>query len=99
MRRGFDPMGPGGDGWWLAGTTIGTVLFLAAIAAIVWLIVRAVSGPRTDDPFRRAAARYAAGKIERVEFERIQRDLRTVGQVTPTEATVSGSPVESPNDT
>lgn len=38
-------------------------------------------GSLADDPLRRVAARYATGKIERVEFERIQRDLDAVAEV------------------
>lgn len=50
------------------------VILLAGVALLVWLFTRR---PRVmvTDPMRRVAARYAAGEIERVEFERIRQDL------------------------
>jgi uncharacterized membrane protein len=55
------------------------ILMLVLLAGLVVLLFRSFRGRHlTDipaDPLRRAAARYAAGDIERVEFERIQHDL------------------------
>jgi uncharacterized membrane protein len=66
------------------------ILMLALLAGLVVLLVWSFRRPRLAggdvDPLRRAAARYAAGDIERVEFERIQRDLTT----TPTATTPLG---------
>jgi uncharacterized membrane protein len=57
------------------------ILMLALLAGLVVLLVWSLRRPRLStgdaDPLRRAAARYASGDIERVEFERIQRDLTT----------------------
>ncbi len=78
MRRGFEPWDHGFDGRFFAGWAIWLLMFLVVVGALVWLLVRTFNHPRTADPLRRAAARYAAGKIERVEFERIRRDLAAV---------------------
>ncbi len=49
---------------------------LVGLAIVVIRSFRPRSMPVVDtDPLRRAAGRYAGGEIERVEFERIQRDL------------------------
>lgn len=62
------------------------ILMLALLAGLVILLFWALRRPRLSggdaDPLRRAAARYAAGDIERVEFERIQRDLTTAPAAT-----------------
>lgn len=50
-------------------------LFVALIVVVIWSLRRPPALRGDTDPLRRAAARYAAGEIERVEFERIQRDL------------------------
>lgn len=57
------------EGWFLGGVVL-LILVGAAIAAFLFYLRR-----RDDDPMRRAARRYGAGRIEQVEFERIQRDL------------------------
>jgi uncharacterized membrane protein len=63
-----------GHGWFWLFPLIGfTLMILLAVALVVFLIRG--GGPRDTDPMRRAAARYAAGRIDRTEFERIQRDL------------------------
>jgi len=50
-------------------------LFVALVFVVIWSLRRPPVSRGDADPLRRAAARYAAGEIERVEFERIQRDL------------------------
>jgi uncharacterized membrane protein len=60
-------------------------LLVGLVAALFWSFRRPRLGSGTD-PLRRAAARYASGEIERVEFERIQRDL--------TSTTVAKTPLE-----
>jgi hypothetical protein len=60
-------------GFWFGGWLLFILLLLGLVAFGVWLFRR--RGTFDDDPMRRAAGRYASGKIERVEFERIQRDL------------------------
>lgn len=52
-----------------------SVLVLASLVGLaVWLIMRGRSAS-TSDPLRQAAARYAAGKIDLAEFQRIERTL------------------------
>ena len=55
------------------------ILMLALVAGLVMLTFMALRRRPVSladvEPLRRAAARYAAGEIERVEFERIQNDL------------------------
>lgn len=78
--RGFGPgMGPGFDSWlgrewWVVGALLTLLLVAALVAVIVWLVMRD-RRPRSDDPLRTAAARYAAGRISRDEFETIRRNL------------------------
>jgi uncharacterized membrane protein len=57
------------------------LLMFALIVGLVMVAIRSFRPrPLVDtDPLRRAAGRYAAGEIERVEFERIQRDLTQPG--------------------
>lgn len=50
-------------------------LFIALAFVVIWSLRRPPVSRGDADPLRRAAGRYAAGEIERVEFERIQRDL------------------------
>jgi uncharacterized membrane protein len=50
-------------------------LFVALVIFVIWSVRRPPLTRSDTDPLRRAAARYAAGEIEQVEFERIQRDL------------------------
>ncbi len=87
MHRGF---GEGHvDGWfWLWGG-LPLLLFLAAVILLVVILVRGRTSSDAGDPFRRVAARYAAGEIERVEFERIQRDLL---------AAEAGRPLQEPDE-
>lgn len=66
------------------------ILMLLLLAGLLVLLFRALRRPQASgvdtDPLRRAAARYASGDIERVEFERIQHDLsRTAVAATPVE--------------
>jgi uncharacterized membrane protein len=95
MRRGFEPMEHGFDGWFLAREAMVLVLLLVVVGTLVWLLVRTFASPRTEDPLRRAAARYAAGKIERVEFERIQRDLAAV-ETAPVPASAPATTSQEP---
>jgi putative membrane protein len=69
----------GGGGWLMIG--IGMVLWVAVIALVVWLVVRA-SGPRTGGPGSETAEellrrRNAAGEIDTEEFQRRLETLRT----------------------
>ncbi len=87
VHRGF---GDGHmDGWFWFWGWLPMVLFLIAAVALIVVLVRSKRPVDTGDPFRRVAARYAAGEIERVEFERIQRDLRTVE---------AGRPLDEPGE-
>jgi uncharacterized membrane protein len=65
------------------------ILMLALLAAlvvtVVWAFRRRPAVVGNGDPLRRAAGRYAAGEIERVEFERIQQDLARAPVTTPLE--------------
>ncbi len=74
--RGFGGGGFGrgdGFGFFLPGL-IGMVAMATLVGLVVWLVLRnRVSN--SADPLRHAAGRYAAGKIGRVEFERISADL------------------------
>lgn len=51
------------------------IILLAALVFIVFRLARRSPIAAGGEPLQRAAARYASGEIERVEFERIQRDL------------------------
>jgi hypothetical protein len=51
---------------------------LAVIVILGVVLFKQRGRVATDDPLRRVAGRYAAGEIERVEFERVQRDLPAV---------------------
>lgn len=90
LARGFGGrggFGPGGFGFFLPGLL--AMLLLASLVGVgVYLLTRRRASSTTD-PLRHAAARYASGKIGRVEFERIQRDLA---------ATESGVTPEAPAD-
>jgi hypothetical protein len=72
----------GFDFWFDVGRPL---LFLLVITGllILGLYVYRRRGFVDTDPLRRAAARYAAGKIERVEFERIRSDLIEAGSRRP----------------
>ena len=59
--------------FWFGGVLMFALVLMALVAFGLWWSRR--WGVLGDDPLRRAAARYASGKIEQVEFERIQRDL------------------------
>ncbi len=87
--RGFGGRGFGlGDGFrlFLPGF-IGMLLLAVLVGLGVWLLTRnRVSS--SVDPLRHAAARYASGKISRLEFERIQQDL-AAGSVRPVDPPAS----------
>lgn len=72
---------PGLFGW------IFPVLLLGLLTAVAVVLIYSLSrrpAHLTDsDPLRRTARRYASGEIERVEFERIQRDLAGSSQEPP----------------
>ena len=63
------------------------ILMLALLAtlvvSVIWAFRRRPVVAGNGDPLRRAAGRYAAGEIERVEFERIQHDLARTIVTTP----------------
>jgi uncharacterized membrane protein len=61
------------------------LMVLVFLAAIVYLLFRSLQNQPVatgTDPLQRAASRYAAGEIERVEFERIQQDLTSQATAT-----------------
>ncbi len=58
--------------WWLVG--------LALLAVVVWAVARAAGsggGRSAESPEQILKRRYAAGDIDRDEFERRLNDLRT----------------------
>jgi uncharacterized membrane protein len=63
-------------------------LFPVLMLALLFALIVALMSPRRRDrlgdadPLRRAAARYAAGDIEWVEFDRIRRDLTSTAAPT-----------------
>lgn len=83
-------------GWWLGGWLFFALVLLGLVALGYFLYRR--RGLLADDPLRRAAARYANGKIERVEFERIQRDLGPGAAVTTAAAASPPAEAEPPGD-
>lgn len=87
MRRGFE-WGPGFDGWMVLSPPVGGLVLLLLAGLAGWLVCRALCARRTDDPLRRAAARYASGRIEWVEFDRIRRDVTATA---PTEVPAAAS--------
>ena len=83
---GWDHMG----GWGWVATTLGSLLFLALLGLIAWLVVRAVRRPgdgpprsaRTagqDTAERLLADRFARGEIDEDEYRRRLATLRNVG--------------------
>lgn len=66
------------------------VILLVGVALLVWLFNRS-SRVTVTDPMRRVAERYAAGDIERTEFERIRRDLMT-GEASALPEPATGDP-------
>jgi len=83
FERGFDqPDVWFGRGLWFIGVVIAVLVIAALVAAIVWFVTRNRK-PATDsrfaamagDPLRLAAARYAAGEIDRDQFDQIRTDL------------------------
>lgn len=100
--RGFDRgVGPldawFGRGLWFIGVLLAILLIAALVAGIVWMTMRRrpptspVRG--TDDPLRLAAARYAAGEIDRTQFDQIRSDLSevpTAGEGPPRSETSAG---------
>jgi len=53
-----------------AGAWIWMLVWIAALVAMVWLIVRADHHPPADDPDAILRARFARGEINAEEFER-----------------------------
>lgn len=77
VRHVFEP---GWYGWsgWVVPLLLLALLVLGGVA--LYTAARRRPMPvHDDDPLRRAARRYAAGEIERVEFDRIRRDLGDSG--------------------
>jgi putative membrane protein len=74
---------PGGGGWMMgAAMIVSALLFLALVAAGLWLLVRAISGrsPRPSNARGSSARtileeRFARGEIDRDEFEERRRTL------------------------
>ncbi|MDF1594895.1 MAG: hypothetical protein P1T08_02175 [Acidimicrobiia bacterium] len=71
-RRGFVSGHMDGFGYWYL---VPILVVLAVIVTLGVVLFNQRGRFATEDPLRRVAGRYAAGKIERVEFERVQRDL------------------------
>ena len=77
-------------GWGWVGTTLGSLLLLALLGLIAWLVVRAVQRPgdgparppRTagqDTAERLLADRFAQGEIDEDEYRRRLATLRSAG--------------------
>ncbi|HEY3061951.1 MAG TPA: SHOCT domain-containing protein [Chloroflexota bacterium] len=81
-KESTDMMGYGGDFGWMAGVgglwmILGPLLWLAAIALVVWAVTavfgsRAETRPEAVEILKR---RYAAGEITQAEFETARRAL------------------------
>lgn len=78
------------SGWGWVGASLGSLLFLALIAFVAWVVVRAVrrpgdGPPRTartagqDTAERLLADRFARGEIDEEEYRRRLATLRSVG--------------------
>lgn len=52
-----------------------TLVFVAAIAAIVVLLTRAAAPRRTATPADILRRRYAAGELTKAQFEQMKREL------------------------
>ncbi|SDL88257.1 putative membrane protein [Geodermatophilus siccatus] len=79
-------------GWGWAATTLASLLFLALLGLVAWVVVRAVRrpgdgpsrAPRTAGPDtaeRLLADRFARGEIDEDEYRRRLATLRSVGTV------------------
>jgi uncharacterized membrane protein len=87
VARGFGGRGGfGPDGFWFFFPGLLAMLLLAGLVGLVVYLVTRSRATSSSDPLRHAAARYASGKIGRVEFERLQRDLAAAESGTILEA-------------
>lgn len=94
--RGFGPEAWVGRGLWFVGTILAALLIAALVAGIIWFFQRrrgtaghGVVGS-TEDPLRLAASRYAAGQIDRTQFEQIRNDLLETVSETTDSSTATG---------
>jgi putative membrane protein len=78
------------SGWGWAATTLGSLLFLALLGLVAWLVVRTVRRPGggptrpvhtagQDTAERLLADRFARGEIDEEEYRRRLATLRSVG--------------------
>ncbi|HJW74845.1 MAG TPA: SHOCT domain-containing protein [Thermoleophilia bacterium] len=80
--------GWGSGGWWAWPMSIGMVAFWVAAIVVLVLLVKALAsgvaqsstgplttGPQHETPLDVLRRRYAAGEIEREEFEQKKREL------------------------
>lgn len=79
-------------GWGWVATTLASLLFLALLALVAWLVLRAVRRPGGDPPRPGRAAewdtaervladRFARGEIDEEEYRRRLATLRSAGTV------------------
>ena len=64
--------------WWMVGSSVLALVFLAALIALAVWGVRQVTGHSTADTKKAldiAKERYARGEISKEEFEQLKRDL------------------------
>ena len=61
------------EGWLMMG------IWIFALAALVWLLVREPRRPERDDAMQMLRARLARGEITTEEFEQTRRLLETPG--------------------
>ena len=65
------------DGWMGFGWLGSLVLLLLVVALVVWLVrVMFPQGGREEDALEVAKRRYAAGEIDKQQFELLKRDLQ-----------------------
>ena len=78
------------SGWGWAATTLGSLLFLALVGLVAWLVVRAARRPgdglstpahtvEQDTAEQLLADRFARGEIDEDEYRRRLATLRNVG--------------------
>jgi putative membrane protein len=66
-----------GWGWGMdLGAWVWMLVWVAALVAMIWLIVRADRRPPTDDAEAILRARFARGEIDAEEYERARLVLR-----------------------
>src|SRR5215831_8281090 len=78
-RRGAHPMMPtmmyGMESWWLLGMGLMLLFWMAVIVLVVWAVRRLFpreAAPQRDQALETLRQRYAAGKIDANEYERVR---------------------------